>query len=52
MVENVHVIQAHAFEALVEAGDQVFARAPIPIGTVPHVVARLGRNDQFIAERS
>ena len=48
-VEDVDVLQAHALEALVEAGEQVFARSPFAIGPGPHVVAGLGGDDQFVA---
>ena len=47
-IEDVDVIKTHPLQALVAGGDQVLAAAPFPIGTVPHVVARLGRDDEFI----
>ena len=33
----------------VQAGKQILARAPFAVGTGPHVVARLGGDDQFVA---
>src|SRR4051794_5333377 len=51
-VEDVDVVQAHAPEALVEAREDVLARAPFPVGAGPHVVARLGRDDQLVAPRA
>ena len=48
-VEDVHVVEPHAFEGCVEAGEHVFARTPFAIGTGPHVVARLGGDDEFVA---
>ena len=51
-VEDVHVLQPHALEALVEAGDQILARPPLAIRPGPHVVARFGRDDQLVAIRT
>ncbi len=51
MIENVHVLQAEALQALVEAGEDVFARAPVAVRTVPHCVAGFRRNDEFVAMR-
>ena len=48
-VENVHVVEPHALERGVEAGEQIFARAPLAVGTGPHIVARLGGDDEFVA---
>ena len=49
VVEDIHIVQPHPAQALVQAGQQVFAAAPVAVGTVPHRVARLGRDDQLIA---
>ena len=48
-VEDVDVVQAHPPQALIEAREQVLARAPLPVGARPHVVARLRRDDQLVA---
>ena len=48
-VEDVHIIELHAPQALVEACHEVFARAPVAVGPRPHVVTRLGRNEEFVA---
>ena len=48
-VKNIHVIQPHALERLVEAGQHILARAPFAIRTGPHIVAGLGGDDEFIA---
>ena len=48
-VEDVHVVQVHAAQALIQAAHQVLARAPIAVGTRPHVVARLAGNEQLVA---
>ena len=48
-VEDVDVVEAHPREALVEAGQQVLARAPLAVRAGPHVVARLGGDDQLVA---
>ena len=44
-VEQVHVVQVHSSEALVEAGHEVLARAPVAIRSGPHVISRLGRDE-------
>ena len=48
-VEDVDIVDAHAAQALVEAGEQVFARAPFAVRPRPHQVAGLGRHDQLVA---
>src|SRR5262245_7383973 len=52
MVEDVHVLQTHALETLVQAGQQILARSEIPIQSWPHVPAGLGADDQLIAVRA
>ena len=49
-VEDVHVLQAHAFQALVQAGQQILARSPVAVRARPHIVAGLGADDQLIAD--
>ena len=51
VVEDVDIVEVHAPEALVEAGDQVFPAAPVAVGARPHVIARLGGDDQLVAVR-
>ena len=49
-VEDVHVVQAHALQALVQAGQHVLARAAaLAVGAGPHVVAGLAGDDQLVA---
>ena len=48
-VEDVDVVEPHSPQALVEAREQVLARAPFAVGAGPHVVAGLGRDDQLVA---
>ena len=52
MVENIHVRQSHAAQALVEAGEEVLARAEVAVRPRPHVVAGLGRDQEFVAVRT
>ena len=48
-IEDVHVVQPHALQALVQAGQHVFARAAtLAIRTRPHVPARLAGDDEFV----
>ena len=47
-VEDVDVVEPHPREALVEAREQVLARAPLAVGAGPHVVAGLRRDDQLV----
>ena len=47
-VEDVHVVEAHPRQALVEAGEEVLARAPVAVGAGPHVVARLRGDHQLV----
>ena len=50
-VEDVHVLHPHPLQRLVEAGQQVLARAPLPVRPRPHVVPGLGRDDQLVPVR-
>ena len=50
-VEDVDVVEPEPAEALVEAGQQVLARAAVAVRPRPHVPAGLGRDDQLVAER-
>ena len=48
-IKEVHIVQVHAPERLVERCHQVLPRAPVAVRSWPHVVARLRRNEQFVA---
>ena len=48
MVENVHIVQPHPLQALVQTGQQIFPAAPVSVRAVPHGIARLGGNDEFV----
>ncbi len=49
MVEDIDIVEAHPFETLIKAGDQVFTGAKIPIRSGPHAPASFGRDDQLIS---
>ncbi len=49
-IEDVDIVEPHPLQALVEAGQHIFAAAPFAVGTGPHQVAGLGRDDQFVAK--
>ena len=51
-IEEVHVVEVHALEALVEACHEILARAPVAVRTFPHVVASLGGDEEFVTIRS
>src|SRR3954452_22223372 len=48
-VEDVDVVEPHPLQALVEAREQVFARAPFTVEARPHVVAGLRGDDQLVS---
>src|SRR5260370_13081906 len=48
-IKDVHIVEAHPDQALVETGDQIFPRTPLTVGTGPHVVACFGRDNHFVA---
>ena len=48
-IKDVDVFEAQAAEALIEAGEQILAGAPIAVGAGPHIVAGLGGDDELIA---
>ena len=49
VVVDVHVVQAQPLQALVQAGQQILAAAPVTIGAVPHGIPCLGADDELIA---
>ncbi len=48
-VEDVHVVKTHALQALIQRSDEVLLRRPDAVRSGPHIPARLGRDDEFIA---
>ena len=48
MVEDIHIIQSHALQALIQAGYQILFAAPVAIRAGPHIITGLRGNDQFI----
>src|SRR5438477_6027280 len=42
MIKDVDVLQAHALEALIEAGQDVLSRAQVSVGAGPHVPSGFG----------
>ena len=50
-VKDVEVINTDAFQRLVQAGDQILAGPPLAIGAGPHVIPRLGRDQQFVTRQ-
>ena len=48
VVEHVHIVQPQPLQALVTAGHQVLPAAPVAVGAVPHVVARLRGDHQLV----
>ncbi|MNE64486.1 hypothetical protein D3C80_1599020 [compost metagenome] len=49
MVENIDIIQAHPFQALIQAGHQILLGAPLAVWTRPHIVTGFGGDNQLIA---
>jgi hypothetical protein len=49
MIKNVDVADAQARQALIQTGQQVFARPEIAVRPVPHRVAGLGGDHDFVA---
>ena len=41
----------HPFKRLIETGNKILSAAEIPIRAGPHVIARLGGNEQLVAMR-
>ena len=50
-IKNVDVVETHSRERLFGGRDQVLARTVVAVGTRPHVVAGLRRDDELIAVR-
>jgi hypothetical protein len=48
-IEDVDVFQAHPLRALIERGDQVFARRSDAVQAGPHAPSSLGGDDKFVA---
>src|SRR5262245_59636008 len=47
-IEDVDIVDAHPLQALVEAGQDIFAAAEFAVRSRPHAIAGLGRDDEFI----
>ena len=47
-VEDVDIVDVHPPQRLIERGEHVLARSPLTVRPGPHVVARLGRDDQLV----
>ena len=47
-IEDIDVIETHALQRLIAGGDEVFSASPLAVWTRPHVVACLGRDDEFV----
>ena len=48
VVVDVHIVQPQPLQALVQAGQQILAAAPVTIGAVPHGIPCLGADDELI----
>ena len=48
MVEDIHIIQSHTLQALIQAGHQVLFTAPVAVRSGPHIITGLRGNHQFI----
>ena len=49
MIEDIYIIQAKTFQALVKTGDQILAASPVSIRSRPHIIACLCADDQLIS---
>ncbi|MPN48237.1 hypothetical protein SDC9_195842 [bioreactor metagenome] len=49
VVEDIDIIEAEPLEALIAAGDQIFARTPLAVGSGPHQITGLAGDHQFVA---
>ena len=49
VVVDIHIVETHPLQTLVETGNQILARTKIAVGPRPHIPARLGRDDQLVA---
>ncbi|MNI77439.1 hypothetical protein D3C73_1337320 [compost metagenome] len=51
MIENIDIIKSHPLQALIQAGHQVFAGAPLAVWAWPHIISGLAGDDHLIAVR-
>lgn len=49
MIKDVHIVQAHPLQRLIQAGDQIFLAAAVAVGARPHSISRLGRDNEFVS---
>jgi hypothetical protein len=52
MVEDVDVVDVKAPQTLIEAGEEVFPRPEVTIGTRPHVPTGFGGDDELVSVRA
>ena len=50
-IEQVHIVDIHPAETLVETCHEVFPRAPVAVRPRPHVIASLGTDKELVAIR-
>ena len=48
MVEDIHIIQSHALQALIQAGHEILFAAPVAVRSGPHIITGFRGNHQFI----
>ena len=51
VVENIHIVQIHAFQALVQTGHQILSGPPIAIRSRPHIITSFCGNHHLIPVR-
>ena len=48
MVEDIHVVESKALQALIQARNQIFPASPVAVRSRPHIVTGFRTDDQFI----
>ena len=45
---NIYILESQSLQALIQAGNQVLAAAPVTVRSLPYIVTGLGADQQFI----
>ncbi len=51
MIEDIHIVKSHTHQALIQAGQQIFAAAPVAVRAVPHIKVSFGADQRVRPDR-
>jgi len=52
MIENIHIIESHALQRLIQTGKKIFSASTVAVRPFPHIIAGFCGDDHFIPVRA